>query len=245
MTIESHTLAINGLEVEVLRKAIKNLHLGVYPPDGRVRVAVPLAVTDDAVRSAVLGKLRWIRHQRESFRAQPRQSQREMVDGESHYIFGQRYRLELVYTEDPSAVGKVQLLNRKRMQLHVRRTTSERQRERLLHAWYREQLREQAAPMIAKWAKALGVTVKDWGIKQMKTKWGSCTAKHQRIWLNLELAKKAPECLEYLVLHELVHFVVRHHNHQFSALMDRHLPQWRTIRRTLNAQPLGNHGWSY
>lgn len=242
MTTEVHNLTVSGVRVAVVRKAIKNLHLGVYPPDGRVRVAVPLAVSNAAVRVAVIGKLRWIRRQQAGFAHQARESQREMVSGESHYSLGRRYRLEVVETRDK---GTVVLRNRSIMELHVRPGSDAEQRERVLQRWYRERLLEIVPPLLAKWQAELGVKVAQWGIKRMKTKWGSCNAKAGRIWLNLELAKKPPECLEYLVVHELVHFLVRHHDDRFHALMDRHLPRWKAIRRMLNTSPLANESWEY
>ena len=242
MITEAHSLTVSGVRVAVVRKAIKNLHLGVYPPDGHVRVAAPLAVSDAAVRVAVIGNLRWIRRQQSAFEHQARQSEREMVGGESHYFLGHRYRLDLVSTEGPS---RIVLRNRRVMELHARPDQNAEQRERLLQRWYRERLRELVPPLLDKWQAALGVEVAEWGIKKMKTKWGSCNAAARRIWLNLELAKKPPECLEYLVVHELVHLLVRHHDDRFHALMDRKLPKWRMVRQTLNAAPLAHDTWAY
>lgn len=240
MTTEAHTLTVSGVRVSVVRKAIKNLHLGVYPPDGHVRVAVPLAVSDAAVRVAVIGNLRWIRRQQAAFEQQARVSEREMVSGESHYFLGRRYRLDLIETRGKNGVV---LRNRRIMELHARPELTAKQRERVLHRWYRERLRELAPPLLETWQAALGVTVEEWGIKKMKTRWGSCNAKVGRVWLNLELAKKPPECLEYIVVHELAHLLVRHHDDRFHALMDRHLPTWRFTRKMLNTAPLANESW--
>jgi predicted metal-dependent hydrolase len=242
MNTESHHLTINGLAVCIVRKAIKNLHLGVYPPHGRVRVAAPLAVTDEAVRLAVIGKLGWIKRQRARFDAQPRQSAREMVRGESHYFLGTRYRLCVIQQDGTSRVA---VRNRSTMELYVRPGTSAEQRERVLHRWYRQQLKEMIPPLLEKWQSALGVQVAGWGIKKMKTKWGTCTVEAGRIWLNLELAKKPTQCLEYIVVHELVHLIERHHNDRFVSIMDKHLPQWRLHRQELNAAPLAHEAWSY
>lgn len=230
------------MRVAVVRKAIKNLHLGVYPPDGRVRVAAPLRVSDAAVRVAVIGKLRWIRRQQAAFEHQERESERELVSGERHYFLGRRYRLEVVEAVGPA---RVVLRNQKTLALHMRPGWERQQCEALLHRWYRERLRELVPPLIEKWQAALGVEAAGWGIKKMKTRWGSCNAASRRIWLNLELAKKPPECLEYLVVHELVHLLVRHHDDRFNALMDRHLPRWRLARRALNAAPLAYETWEY
>ena len=240
MTIEAHTLIVSGVRVAVVRKAIKNLHLGVYPPDGRVRVAAPLAVSDAAVRVAVIGKLSWIKRQQAAFERQPRESEREMVSGESHYFLGRRYLLEVV---DAAGANRVVLRNRRTLELHVQRGADAESRKQLLYRWYRERLRELVPPLLEKWEAAIGVEVAGWGIKKMKTKWGSCNAGARRLWLNLELAKKPPECIEYLIVHELVHLLVRHHDDRFNALMDRHLPKWRLVRQSLNVAPLANDSW--
>lgn len=240
MSTEARHLAIAGVRVAVVRKGIKNLHLGVYPPDGRVRIAVPPTVSDAAVRVAVIGKLRWIRRQQAAFAGQAREAARDMVSGESHYYQGRRYRLEVVEAEGKSGV---RIRRATTMTLEVPAGATTKQRERVLHRWYREQLQEQIPPLLQKWERTLGVRATDWGIKRMKTKWGSCNAEAGRIWLNLELAKKSPECLEYLVAHELAHLRVRHHDDRFNALMDRHLPRWRVIRTALNKAPLANERW--
>lgn len=241
-TTEKHQITINGLAVEVVRKGIKNLHLGVYPPNGRVRVAVPFAVSDEAVRLAVIGKLGWIKRQRAKFKAQSRQSQREMVSGESHYFLGQRYRLRII---EHGGTGKVVLRNKSMIDLHVRPDASTAQREEILLQWYREQLKELIPPLLEKWQLVLGVQVAHWGIKKMKTKWGSCNIEARRIWLNLELAKKPPQCLEYIVVHELVHLLERQHNDRFTALMDSAMPTWRGYRDELNSAMLGHEVWDY
>ncbi|MFV8754118.1 M48 family metallopeptidase [Nannocystaceae bacterium ST9] len=234
-------LTVGDLRIEVVRKAIKNLHVGVYPPDGRVRVAAPLALSDAAVRIAVVGRLAWIRHQQQSFVNQARESQREMVAGESHYFLGQRYRLDIIPTKGKS---KVALRGRNTIELHVESELPIKERERVLQAWYREQLRVLVPALLAKWQPLLGVEAVSWGIKRMKTKWGSCNPEAGRIWLNLELAKKPHECIEYVVVHELAHFLVRHHDAAFQGLLDRHLPSWRATRDLLNATPLANASWA-
>ena len=242
MNTESHYLTINGLSVCIVRKAIKNLHLAVYPPHGRVRVAVPLAVTDEAVRLAVIGKLGWIKRKRARFEAQPRQSAREMVRGESHYFLGTRYRLRVI---QQNGASRVALRNRSAMELYVQPGTSAEQRERVLHRWYRQQLKKLIPPLLEKWQSVLGVQAAGWGIKKMKTKWGTCNVEARRIWLNLELVKKPVQCLEYIVVHELVHLIERHHNDRFVSIMDKHLPHWRLHRQELNAAPLAKENWSY
>jgi predicted metal-dependent hydrolase len=233
---------VGGVAVQVVRKDIKNLHLGVYPPNGRVRVAAPLRVRDDAVRLAVVGKLGWIKKQQAKFAAQPRQSRREMVSGESHYFLGRRFRLRVIERRGP---GTIVLRSRRFLELHVRPGTDLAGRERLLRKWYREQLRRLVPPLLAKWEAILGVAAAAWGIKIMKTKWGACSIDARHVWLNLELAKKPVRCLEYIMVHELVHLVERHHNARFIALMDQHLPQWRQSRHERDAAPLAPATWVY
>jgi hypothetical protein len=241
MNTEKHQITVSGLTVEVVRKAIKNLHLGVYPPHGRVRVAAPLAVSDEAVRLAVIGKLAWIKRQQASFEAQPRQSRREMVRGESHYFLGQRYRLHVI---EHSGARKV-VVRKAFIDLYVHPETSAEQREQVLQRWYRKQLKALIPSLLDKWQVVLGVQAADWGIKKMKTKWGACTIEARRIWINLELAKKPVQCLEYIIVHELVHLLERHHNDRFQDLMDQCMPQWRLLREELNRGPLGHENWEY
>ncbi len=242
MNTERREIRVGGLSVQIVRKSIKNLHLGVYPPHGRVRVAAPLAVSDEAVRLAVIGKLGWIRKQQARFPAQPRQSEREMVSGESHYFLGRRYRLRVVEHLGP---GRVVPGNGSTLELRVRREAGAADRERVLQRWYRQHLRELIPPLLAKWEARLGVRAAAWGIKKMKTKWGACNPDARRIWLNLELAKKPAQCLEYLIVHELAHIVERQHNERFISLMDDHLPDWRHRRKELNAAPLSHETWTY
>jgi predicted metal-dependent hydrolase len=240
MTTETRHITVSGIAVDVVRKDIKNLHLGVYPPHGRVRVATPLVVSDEAVRLAVIDKLAWIKRQKTKFAQQPRQSQREMVNGESHYFLGQRYRLRVHEQDGPA---KVALRGVASLDLFVRRGTSPDQREAILLRWHREQLKALIPPMLGKWQPILGVQVADWGVKKMKTKWGSCNPAARRVWFNLELAKKPVLCLEYIVVHELVHLLERNHTERFMALMESHIPQWRQYRQMLSRTPLGHEDW--
>jgi predicted metal-dependent hydrolase len=230
------------MPVEVVRKDIKNLHLGVYPPKGRVRVAVPLRLDDETVRLAVISRLGWIRRKQEAFKRQDRQSEREMVTGESHFYLGRRYRLDVIEYDGPAGVT---LPNSTTMQLRVRPGASRKKREAVLHRWYRRRLREHIPKLIAEWEPKVGVTVAEWGIKRMKTRWGTCNAAAQRIWLNLELAKKPARCLEYILVHEMVHFLEKHHNDRFLGYMDRFMPQWRLHRDVLNHAPLAHEDWTY
>jgi predicted metal-dependent hydrolase len=236
------TISVSGLNVQVVRKPIKNLHLGVYPPAGRVRVAVPVAMNDEAVRLAVIGRLGWIKRQRGKFAAQPRQTSREMVSGESHYFQGRRYRLRVIPNQP---AGKIRVAGSSVLELAAPKGASRKKREDLLNQWYREQLRAVAAPLIKQWQEVLGVAVRSWGIQRMKTKWGSCNPDTKRILLNLELAKKHTDCVEYLVVHELAHLIERRHNDRFVTLMDANLPKWRQCKAALNAEPLGHEDWAY
>lgn len=235
-------ITVSGMAVEVVRKDIKNLHLGVYPPLGRVRVAAPLVVSDEAVRLAVIDKLGWIKRQRAQFARQPRQSEREMVNGESHYFLGRRYRL---HVHEQAGAARVAVRGVASLDLFVRSGATAAQREAVLLHWHRTQLKALVPPLLAHWQPLLGVAVTGWGVKKMKTKWGSCNVAARRIWLNLELAKKPEPCLEYIVVHELVHLLERQHNERFTALMDRYLPDWRQRRETLKSSALGHEVWAH
>ena len=237
-----HQIAVDGLVVDVVRKNIKNLHLAVYPPNGRVRVAAPLRVNDEAVRLAVISRLAWIKRQQAKFEGQDRQSAREYVSGESHYYLGRRYRLNVIYHD---GLPRVVIRNKTILDLYARTGSDAAQRERVFLAWYRGQLKAMAPPLIAKWEPILGVTVADWGVKQMKTRWGTCNNEARRIWLNLELIKKPALCLEYIIVHEMVHLLEHHHNDRFTAYMDKFMPQWRLHREELNREPLGHVTWEY
>ena len=228
--------------MEVVRKPIKNLHLSVHPPEGRVRVSGPSRVDDEAVRLAVVSKLRWIRRHQKTFADQPRQSQREMVSGESHYFMGRRYRLRVLEHNSPIRVSRN---GNSELTMQVRPGTSRDKREQLLNDWYRQHMKSLVPGLISRWQPVIGVHVADWGIKKMKTRWGSCNVQDHRVWLNLELAKKPPHCLEYVLVHEMVHLLERHHNDRFKALMDEFMPQWRLYRDELNQAPLAHEEWVY
>ena len=241
MSTEGSRIRVSGFDVQVVRKDIRNLHLGVYPPDGRIRVAAPTHVKDEAVRLAVISRLGWIRRQRARFAAQPRQSRREMATGESHFVWGRRYRLRV---RPNLGVSEVRL-RPGMLEIRIRGGGDGDTAANILDSWYRAQLKTRAQPLVAAWEKRLGVQSRFLGVKAMKTKWASCNPVTGRIWLNLELAKKPPECLEYIVAHELVHLIERRHGERFIALMDRHLPKWRFLRKLLNAAPLGHADWGY
>lgn len=235
-------IVVGGIHVQIVRKDIKNLHLGVHPPEGHVRVAVPMHVTDERIRLAIIDKLSWIKKQQAEFLAQPRQSAREMVTGECHYFFGKSYRLEVV---EQAGKHKVEQAGGNKIRLTVTANTSTESRLKLMNEWYREQLKQVIPKLIDQWQTKIGVEASDWGVKKMKTKWGSCNIEAKRIWLNLDLAKKPPECLEYIVVHELVHLLERNHNSRFVAYMDEFMPKWRLNRETLNKSPLSHEEWEY
>lgn len=242
MITERRQIQVGGVSVEIVRKAIKHLHVGVYPPAGRVRVAVPRRMDDEAVRVAVASRLAWIRRQQKAFVGQERQSKREMVSGESHYFQGRRYLLDV---HEDNGSPDVRLVGRRSMRLCVPRGFDQAQRDAVLQRWYRRQLRAQLPPLLEKWESRLGKTVSEVRIRKMKTRWGSCNAAARRVWLNLELIKKPVSCLEYVLVHELVHLHERHHNDRFLELMEGLMPNWRLHRDELNRAPLAHEDWAY
>lgn len=240
MSTERHHIDVSGTEVEVVRKDIKNLHVGVYPPEGRVRVAAPWRLDDEAVRLAVVSRLGWIRRKQKEFAAQERQSEREMVTGESHYFLGRRYLLDV---QEGAGRPGVRLVNNATMELRVPSGSSRDQRNATLQRWYRRELRALIPPLLAKWQPRVGESGIEVRIRRMKTRWGSCNADARRIWLNLELIKKPAGCLEYVLVHELVHLHERRHTDRFQALMDELMPAWRLQRDELNRAPLAHEDW--
>ena len=242
MNTEKRYIDVRGIPVEIDRKDIKNLHIGVYPPNGRVRAATPLHLDDEAVRLAVVSRLSWIKKQQESFKYQERQSKREMITGETHYFKGKRYRLDVVEADGKQ---EVKLINNKTMQIKVQPGTDRDKRLALLQKWYRQQLRNVINELRPIWEQKMEVEIAELKIKIMKTKWGSCNIEDQRIWLNLELAKKPVSCTEYILVHEMIHFFERHHTERFRQLMEYYLPDWRLRKDELNASPLAHEEWRY
>jgi len=226
-----HQIKVSDLVIDVERKDIKNIHLRVYPPDGRVRIAVPQKIDDEAVQLFAISKLSWIKKHQADFKKQERQLKREFVSGESHYFQGKRYLLNVIYHKGSPSV---KVIDNTFINLYVREGSDAAQRQKVMLNWYRQQLKQDIPQLIDKWAPVLGVRVNAWGIKLMKTKWGTCNIEAERIWLNLELAKKDPHCLEYVVVHEMTHLLERHHNERFKALMNRFLPNWRFYKDELN-----------
>lgn len=235
-------IEVRGIQVQVNRKAIKNLHLNVLPPEGRVRLSVPFNTSEQAIRLAIIHKLVWIKKQQADFQSQPRQSSREMTSGESHYLWGQRYRLAIT---EASGKHAVTIKGNTKIEIAVAKSTSIENRLKLLNGLYRQKMQESLAKLLPMWQEKLGVESQCVGIKKMKTKWGSCNIQAKRLWLNLELAKKPPECMEYILVHELVHLIERHHNERFRTIMDKHMPDWRERRNLLNSLPLAYEDWSY
>ena len=240
MSTNGARIEIRGITVEIVRKDIKHLHLGVYPPEGRVRVAAPRHLDDDAVRLAVISRLAWIRRKRKEFEGQDRQSRREFVTGESHYFEGRRYRLDVIKSKGRTGI---RLRGNAWIEMRVRPNTGRDAREAKLYRWYRDRLRKRIPEMIAKWEPKIGVTVADWRIRRMKTRWGTCNPDAGRIWLNSELAKKPVSCLEYIVVHEMAHLVERGHNERFRGILDRVMPGWRGRVDELNRAYLTDEDW--
>jgi predicted metal-dependent hydrolase len=240
MTTNQSMTTVREIQVNVVRKDIKNLHLSVHPPDGHVRIAVPLAVTDDAARAAVVTRLAWIRRQRTLYSRQARETQREMVSGETHWYAGRRYRLRVV--SEPGR-ARVTLPNRSTMVLRCPPGTTLEARRHVLDLWYRRQLDAVIPTLLDTWSPRVGVDRPSYGLRRMKTKWGSCSEATGRVWLNIELAKKPTQALEYVVVHELAHVAIHRHGDEFLALLDRLLPRWRLVRAELGSLPLGYEVW--
>jgi predicted metal-dependent hydrolase len=226
-------LTISGIRVDVCKKDIKNMHLYVKPPDGKVMVSAPLSMSNEAIERFARTKISWIKKQINRFETQPRHSEREYVSGETLYVWGKQYYLRTEYGSKNSLV-----LSGDKAILIVRKGSVATQRESFVHEWYRRLLKDEVTRLLPKWEKITGLKCKSWQTKYMTSRWGTCKPKMQKIWLNLQLAKKTPECLEYIILHELVHFLVKRHNERFISLMDRYMPMWREIKSTLNGQTL-------
>lgn len=234
-------LRLGDIAVEVVRKDIKNVHLSVHPPTGRVRVAAPPHLSDDAIRAFAISKLGWIRQQQRKLRAQDRETAREYLNRESHYVWGRRCLLSIVERDERPSVD----WRHNRLIITVRPGAEAGRRAEVLEAWYRKQLREAARPLMAQWERQLGVQADNLFVQRMKTRWGSCNSTARTIRLNTDLAKKPRECLEYILVHELLHFLEPTHNAHFVALMDQFLPGWPHRRDQLNRLPVRHVDWSY
>jgi predicted metal-dependent hydrolase len=232
---------LGDFAVDVVKKDIKNIHLSVYPPTGKVRISAPLRMDLDTIRVFAISKLGWIKQQQHKLREQERETPREYLDRESHYVWGRRYLLKVVEREAAPAVE----LAHNSLVLGVRPGSSEEKKQEVLEEWYRGQLKAAVPPLVAKWEALMGVKVTRFFVQRMKTKWGGCSPGPRTIRLNTELAKKPPECLEYIVVHEMAHLLEPTHNRRFVALMDQFLPKWQFHRAALNRLPVRHERWGY
>ena len=232
---------LGGIILDVVKKDIKNIHLSVYPPAGKVRISAPLRMKTDTIRVYAISKLSWIKQQQKKLRAQERETPREYLDRESHYVWGKRYLLKMI---EHDAAPVVELKHTK-MMMRVRPGADEETKQAILDEWYRKQLKAVVSPLIEKWAPLMGVKVERFFVQRMKTKWGSCNAGSASIRLNTELAKKPRECLEYIVVHELAHLLEPTHNQRFVALINRFMPKWKFYKDQLNKLPVRHEAWNY
>ena len=230
----SETLKIGSIDIEIHRKDVKNLNITVHPPLGDVRVSAPLSMSETAVRMAIIGRLAWIKKQQADFNEQRRQSKREMMSGESHYLWGKHYRLNVIERHGKHVIKK----HGHWLDLYVSPNSTVENRRKVIEEFYRSELKIALDELLVEWQKRLQVKMNAYGIRKMKTKWGSCNTDAARTLFNLELAKKPYECLEYIVVHELVHLLVRTHNDEFKALMYLHVPDWKQRKALLKDQPL-------
>lgn len=234
-------LHLGDITVDVVRKPIKHMHLSVYPPTGRVRIAAPYHLTTDTIRVFALSKLGWIKQQQRKLQEQIRDTPRDYIERESHYLWGNRYLLTIVEAEQAPTV----VLQHHHIQLIVRPGTDTARREAILNTWYRSQLRAALPPLLDRWQSILGVQVARVFVQQMKTRWGSCTPATRSIRLNTELAKKPAQCLEYILVHELAHLVEPTHNRRFTAILNHVMPHWQAYRAELNQLPVRHETWTY
>lgn len=231
MSTKHFELSVSGIQVDVVKKDIKNIHLAVYPPTGRVRLSSPKSMKTESLRLFVINKLGWIKKHIRNMKSQIRETEREFIQGESHWVDGNRYLLNIIEKKGKPSVS---IRNKQYLDLQVRPGTAEKKREEILKEWYRDRLKAKIPALIERCEEQLDVKVQDWGVKQMKTKWGSCNIEDRRIWLNLELAKKSPDLLDYVVLHEMAHLIERKHNDRYKAVLDKYMPSWRKRREKLN-----------
>ena len=232
-------IGLGGLQIDVIRKDVKHVHLSVLPPQGRVRITAPRQMSLDTIRVFAISKLAWIRQQQRKLQAQPREPLRDYLERESHYVWGQRYLLEIVEKDAAPAVD----LQHHTLVLQVRPGADEARRQDVLDHWYRAQIRAKVPPFLARWEGLMGVKVDRYFVQRMKTQWGSCNPTARTIRLNTELAKKPPECLEYIVLHEVAHLLEPSHNARFTSLLELHLPAWQQVKAELNRLPVRHESW--
>jgi predicted metal-dependent hydrolase len=234
-------MTLGEIKIELVQKSIRNVHLSVLPPHGHVRIAAPLHLSQETIRLYAISKLSWIKKQQKKIRGQARESKREFINKETHYYQGRKYLLRIKEEDAPARV----VLHKRHIALHVRPATTTAQRQQALDQWYRAQLKIQVQALIDEWQKTIPVKVKHFGVKKMKTKWGTCNIEARRIWINLELAKKPLDCLEYIVVHEMVHLLERRHSDRFWAYMKKYIPSFKQRAEELNRLPLAHEEWGY
>ena len=235
------TLSLGKINVEVIQKDIKNVHLSVHPPNGKVTISAPKRMDIEAIRTYAVNKLSWIKKEQDKIAKQERETKREFINRESHYFKGECYLMKIIEHNFPPKVE----LKHEKIELYVRPNSTREKRMKVMDNWYREQLKSEITRLIDDWEKKMAVQVSEFGVKRMKTRWGSCNFKKKRIWLNLELAKKPIECLEYVVVHEMVHLLEKNHNKQFYALIDKYYPRWKHSKTLLNRLPICYWNWKY
>lgn len=224
-------IIIDDLVIDIERKAIKNMYIRIYPPDGRVKMTVPKHTKIDTVKLFANSRINWINKQRAIMVSRPIKVELQYVTGEYHYLWGMKYRLELVEGTTNGVAIKAD-----RLILETRKGASKEQREHIMTEWYRELLKAAIPSALEKCSRIVGKSPKEWHVKNMRTRWGTCNPSKKRIWLNLQLVKKSPECLDYVITHELVHLYVRKHDDKFKAYMDRFYPDWRKVKKSLNQE---------
>lgn len=235
----TRTLQIGDLAVEVVRKSIRTLRVTVYPPHGRVRVAAPLRLPEATIHEFIESRRVWIQKHQERFAALPAPAERTFSTGETHYYRGQPLQLRVLPATGRCRVGQTEPGY---LDLHAPEASTPAEREQALTSWYRARLKEQIPPLLARWEPVVGARAEAWGVKQMRTRWGTCNTRARRIWLSLELVKQPVECLEYVLVHELTHLHERLHNARFWGLMDHFMPDWRQHKATLNRRVPGASG---
>ena len=224
------SIIINDIEIEVIKKKIKNIRLSVHPPHGRVSLSVPLKMDAAAINKFVESKISWIEKHKSKYHNQDVIIDNKFITGETHLYLGENYLLNLFIASGKQYVE----LDNKDLNLYIKPNSTIEKREKLLNEWYRENLKNIIPNYINKWESIMSVKVQEFGVKLMKTRWGTCNIQAKRIWINLELAKKSPRCLEYIVVHEMVHLLEKGHNSKFYSYMDEFLPNWKSIKAELN-----------
>lgn len=232
-------IELGDISISVTRKDIKNVHLTVHPPEGRVTLVAPISTRLEVARAYAISKLSWIRHQQSKLDAQAREEPRQFVERESHYIWGRRHLLLVNYQDAKPAV----MLDHKRITLTVRPGSDALKRAEVMHEWHKQQLHAVVPVLIKKWERKLKVKVAGYYLQRMKTKWGSCNHKAGNIRLNTELIKKPKDLLEYVIVHEMIHLLEPTHNERFISILGEHFPTWREARAELNELPLAAEVW--